>query len=1145
VTRRALDDARREAAAVEREAGECKREVAATSQRLQQSIDVTRACREERDHICSATAAFVNELSRGRAGGARETGCVAPEQQERLDALVGGWSSAATWMGQLAAYQSGESDSIPRPRPGATAIERSLVRFAREGGGRRYHRRLLVEALRIVAPHAWERLRSAGAAAVETWFTASTPLDTEVVAEARRAPTHALGPAGPPLTSALHLVHAFQVAAVCSGPSADVRECARAKQLRELLESSGSLIVRRRIQEIWATDCTSSSAAAVAAWIEDFPTAHVASAADPWSEIAGNAYAKLFACYLDDPSEHAPYGVWLAEKLPSVAKVNAARLQRIDAIRNQWNDASAEATCARAVRAMQNMAVPAACSVPSKEFRDALVAWTAVAPKLDDAGVPLIVCTQFARLLWEGKAASIDQSFADPPSIDDMVVAKPMPPTPMWRLRAHCEERRGAPEAFAKEIATLASFARDGFGEGIDKTPFRLEPQTSKPMELVRFEGLQGINPWISHLGGATACGLLGLGKERCRVCSEVAPDAAYDCALVARLSSSWAARTTRLLGSLALLVAVVAGTTWIRRLRGARRAFLAWSRDSARFFDGIGLACRADPWRLLLPSRHDALTLKLPSDPAWEQWGSRAALVRAPSKPHVLERDVNHAAFVARRAGANVALLEHDDEASLDLSAVRAMLEWAAKGGSRAVQILPIGISRSRWSKSAHDVLDLVEESSLRGNPFDFRGRIATSTQFFNRERIVSGLLAAAQAGHWMVVTGLRRFGKSSLVLEVARRLPGPSAYVDVAGFDYEIAHRDDPAIAVNAILRFVCLSLVESARTRWPAATMPALRDAGTSMDAAALTQWFRELSRACRDASGRSPPILVVLDELEQALAVGSDRIERALDVMAIVIGRLKSAVGDAALLDSGSPIGVFLTSAVHPLLWAPLRTLAHQSIMGTFQRVCVPSLNEDAATTMMRSLGARQGIRFSDGALARMVAESQGVPPLLRRLGASVLELYDAERARQGSLGAVEIGVEGTAEAIDREAREGSPLRVWIESEIAPPTTATGLLLHCLALETSVPVSTLSSLAKESIAKDFVRMGIAITLSPEEVARRAEEAAFVMVQLLYESGLVIPHGDLTAPEAYSLPDGVIRRVLRAQMSNPGSPAASGPA
>jgi len=1140
-SRRAHDEVRREANAAAHEAAECKTDLAAQSARLQQSAEASRSCQQEREHLCSATSALVDDITRGRTRAAGETGCVTPEQQSRLDAYVGGMSGAATWVSQLAAFESGETDTFPRPRAGSTALERAIQRLGTDAGGRPFHRRLLVDAMRLVAPKAWQRIRDGGATAIDAWFVSTAPLDHDVVAEAQRAPTQASAPEGSPLTAALHLVRAFQMAAQCHGT--DARECARAKQLQQLLESTGSLVVRRRLQEIWATECTTISPAVVSAWIEDFPTAHIGGA--PWTEIAEAAHAKLFACYLDDASQHLSYGTWLKEQLPPAAALTSARLQRVDAIRAQWDESSREAVCARAVRAMQTFVVPPTCAIPSGDFRSALEAWSVAGTKLDDAGVPLAMCAQFAQLMWEGKAASIDGSFARPPSIDEMVVAKAMPPTAMWRLRAHCEERRGAPASFPDAIATLARFARV-FGEGTDRPPFRVHPETSKPVELVRFESAQGSRPWLSHVaGGASACNLLGLGDERCRVCASGSETATYDCALVARLEESWSTRTRNLLIAIAGLAIALVGAVWLGRLRIARRRYAAWAEDTATFFDGIGLACRSDRWRYVLPSRFDALELSVPSDPAWERWGSKAVVVRVPPGTRVLERDVNHAAFVARRLNASVVLLEHDDEASPDLSAVRAMLEWAAKGGSRAVQILPIGVSRARWSKSAHDVLDLVEESSLRGNPFELRGRVATSAQFFNRERLVSGLLAAAQAGHWMVVTGLRRFGKSSLALEVARRLPGPSAYVDVAGFDHELGHADDPAARADGILRFVCLRLVESARARWPNAELPDAPAEGATLDVAALTLWFRDLSRACRVASGRPPALLVVLDELEQALAVGPQRLGRALDVLAIVIGRLKGAVGDSAMPDGGSPIGVFLTSALHPLLWAPLRTLAHQSIMGSFQRVCVPCLGDDAATTMMRSLGARQGIRFSDAALAKLVEESQGVPLLLRRLGASILELYDAERARQGSLGAVEVGIEGTTEAIAREAREGSPLRVWVESEIAPRNAVTGMLLRRLAREESVSLSTLATLAKQKIESEFVQTGIAETLAPDELARRAEEAAHVIVQLLHESGLLIPHGDLTAPDAYSLPDGAIRRVLRVQPSTskiPVGPAVS---
>lgn len=1097
-------------------------------------------CEQSRAHLCSATAAFADELTRGHAKGASETGCVSLEQQRRLDELVTGWSATVTSLGQIAAYEAGETNTLPVARGGATPAERALLRVLGSGHGRAFYRRLLVEALELVAPQSWAAIRAEGGTALDAWFADRSPLASDLVEEARRA-HGSRDVAGPSLTAALHLVNAFEVAAKCGVP-AEPGECTRAQQLKQLLESSGALVVRRRIEEIWATECTTMTPDAVVAWVSDFPSAHLDDATNAWNEIAHNAFAKLFACYLDDASEHAAFGRWLKEQLPSATSLNAERLRRVDLIQQQWRDGSSLATCARAARAMQTLAVPSSCSVPGGDFRPALKAWGSTSTHLDTAEFPLAMCSQFTLLLWQGNAASLAGSFARPPSLDEVVVAAPGAATPMSRLRAHCAERRGAIGSFEADVAELGTISR-AFGEGVDGLPFRLDPQTMRPVELVRFEAVQGLGPWASHVArGATACGALGMTNERCGECSKISPDGAFDCALVARLDRSWTERTRALLAALGAVLATILGATWARRLVRARRSFAAWARDTATFFDGIGLACRLDRWRLVMPSRHDAVLLTLPSEAAWERWGSVAAVVRAPKGPRVRERDVNHAAFVARRAAASVVLLEHDDEAGPDLSAVRAMLEWAAKGGERAVQILPIGVARARWSKSAHDVLDLVEESSLRGNPFEWRGRIASSTQFFNRERLVSGLLAAAQAGHWMVVTGLRRFGKSSLALEVVRRLPGPAAYVDLAGFDHEIAHGSDPAVAAGSILRFVCLRLHESATARWPGTEMPDPPTDDSSVDLAVLTKWLRSLSRQARIASGHSVPFLVILDEIEQALAVGPDKLAHALDVLAIVVGRLKSAVGDAAVED-GAPISAFLTSAIHPLLWAPLRPLAQQSIIGSFERVCVPCLAAEAATTMMRSLGARQGVRFNDDALARLVKEAQGVPLLLRRLGASILELYDAERARQGSLGAVEIGVEGASEAISREAREGSPLRVWIETEIAARGTVPGELLRRLAREETVPVGALHALAKRRIGDEFVRTGIAAALPQDEVARRAEEAAHVIVQLLGESGLIVPHGDLTAPDGYSLPDGVIRRVLRAQATAEALPASRG--
>ena len=98
---------------------------------------------------------------------------------------------------------------------------------------------------------------------------------------------------------------------------------------------------------------------------------------------------------------------------------------------------------------------------------------------------------------------------------------------------------------------------------------------------------------------------------------------------------------------------------------------------------------------------------------------------------------------------------------------------------------------------------------------------------------------------------------------------------------------------------------------------------------------------------------------------------------------------------------------------------------------------------------------------------------------------------------------------------------------------------------LAREPKVSTKTLTDLGKRMISEDFVRTGIDRTLAPEETARRAEEAASVMVQLLAETGLLDPHGDLTAPEAYSLRDTAIRRVLQVQPSISAFPVGGPPA
>jgi hypothetical protein len=86
-----------------------------------------------------------------------------------------------------------------------------------------------------------------------------------------------------------------------------------------------------------------------------------------------------------------------------------------------------------------------------------------------------------------------------------------------------------------------------------------------------------------------------------------------------------------------------------------------------------------------------------------------------------------------------------------------------------------------------------------------------------------------------------------------------------------------------------------------------------------------------------------------------------------------------------------------------------------------------------------------------------------------------------------------------------------------------------MLRALAREGQLTILQLSKLVEAHVMARFADTGLTSMLAPAELKRRAQEASVVMVRLLAESRLLEAHGDHTSPDAYSLPDGVIRRIL----------------
>lgn len=1130
------------AVALERELQSCRARESAAADRAKScgaKLEETRAAvadtrarldgeHADRERLCAGAAELADGIVAGRIASDGVSACVPPETQGRLAQLLASWHTVTDQLAGLGAYLAGNSDALPRPSPlSATVAESSIARLLGSGRGASpmLYRRLLAQAVQQIAPQSWRRLRAAGPGAVDAWMASSGPLDGALADEARtRTATAQSGDAAASASTALELVRAYEAMTGCRDHAA-ARGCRRAAELRELLETSGPLVTRRRVQEIWAFDCAHVGPRTIAAWLDDVPGDRRLDL----DEIADVAFTKLYTCFLDDAAGGDGFLAWLDQRLPGSEATTAALLPRVDRVRWPWRTNPSYERCARAVRALQELRTPASCSLPERTSAS-LAAWaTDLARTTSHVAPALRACRTYVRAAWQGRAPTIASSFARPPAAQEIVVARDETHgSTIGQLRDACADRRGSLSSFAAQLRPLLGLAA-AFGERLSAAPWHADATTLEPEEAARYRAAATGSGWLRHLAlRQSACEAMGLAPDRCRLCDGRLDDDRFDCALWASLSASWRQRTERFAAVSGSLVALVFLALWAMRLRRALLRDGGWSRQTMLALSAIDVAARPSRLRILQPARWSTLAIRLPERAAWQRWGQRALALRVHSGARIRDVDVERAAEAAHRHGAGLALLVHDAGASPDLGAVRALLDWVARGGRRAVQVVPLSLDRMRWLRSADDLFDLVEQTSLRGNPFELRGRITHSSQFFDRERLVSGLLAGVQAGHWLIVTGLRRFGKSSLALEVARRLPGPSAYVDLAGFSYEIAHGDDPARAADAILGYLCQQLLDSARQRWPDAALPIA--VPSTLGAAELTSWMRDFSSAARAAeAGRAPNSLLILDEIEQAIAVGPERLARALDVLSIVVGRLRSALADPAAPPGGGRVGLLLCSALHPLLWAPLATLAHQSLMGAFGSVCVPRLGDEAAAAMLRTLGAGHGVRFTDEALAVIVGGAQGVPLLVRRIASSVLELYDPERARQGTLGAVEIGVEGARAAIAREESPGSPLRVWIESEIAEAASPAGVILRRLAAEGRISAERLCATAQRVIAEQFAATGVDRTLPARETLRRTQEAASVMLRLIADTGMIVGHGNLTDPDAFELPPSALRAIL----------------
>jgi hypothetical protein len=452
-------------------------------------------------------------------------------------------------------------------------------------------------------------------------------------------------------------------------------------------------------------------------------------------------------------------------------------------------------------------------------------------------------------MLWQGKAAQVPAAFGRPPERADMV--RPLAgEAGAARLRSLCQDRRGALEHFPAALRRVAAVAR-AWGDDPSLPPWRAD-ETLAPVEAARFVRAQSSWGWASRLVGRSGtCFSLGLTPERCARCADSGAERdggadRYDCQLRVALRAHWRRQDVFAAAAALSLALVLVGAAWGSRLLRARRRFGAWLADSRRTLGRAGVAAAPRRLRLLFPRLWRTLLVRLPATPDWERWGPRAVLVRA-ERETLSARDVDEAAAQARSEGLSLALLAHGEDASPELGAARAMLDWAGErraGGAGAARVDgPAGLGAQPGRPLGSGGADLAARQPLRGARAHHLGEPVLRPRAAGLGAARRGAVRRLDPGdrpaaHGQVLGGAGGGAPAqrALGLRGLRRLPPRDGLRRARRGGHRGA-----ALPVPAPVR---------ERARAPGAQVPPPGDG--ELDSSRLAGWFASFGRSCQEAT-----------------------------------------------------------------------------------------------------------------------------------------------------------------------------------------------------------------------------------------------------------------------------------------------------
>lgn len=207
--------------------------------------------------------------------------------------------------------------------------------------------------------------------------------------------------------------------------------------------------------------------------------------------------------------------------------------------------------------------------------------------------------------------------------------------------------------------------------------------------------------------------------------------------------------------------------------------------------------------------------------------------------------------------------------------------------------------------------------------NPFEYGG-VVSGEAFCNRQKELADLRRAIENAEKLFVFSERRYGKTSLVRAALERLPRKnfvSAYVDLWPTDSEVTFVAAVARAIAESMSTSADKALETAKRFFsslsPSVTLdeegkPSLTF-GMAKHAKIEPALEEVLETPARIAGKNGPRVAVVLDEFQQILEYGSDRVERKLrsviqnhrEVSYVFLGSRKHLI-QKMVLDKNRPL-----------------------------------------------------------------------------------------------------------------------------------------------------------------------------------------------------------------------------------------------